>query len=349
MFVNIDVGRNFDKKILTEMTINNYYGILGNINIFNFLSSQYDIRKQLLIFDKLVINPISDINELIKPQEDIPEWITNIFKSLKEATDEGYIEQKDYLVNEEESNSKDYFQNVTDNLIYQIQADSDLRKIHEKLFVTQNICKQGKDLGFSENARLKFALAQEEYWTRFKSYYISKEKNVNTIPLIRGNDTKDIEELFNENSLNELTTKQKCISIIINNLPVLDDKIPIKEVIAYKNDESKQLDYFKLMNWVNMISKNNFSENEFKEHLCFKLKDYEDNLKLHKLKYRYSTWETKLVTSSEILENFLKLNLSKVVKSFFEINKSSIQSIMEEKNLPNSEIAYIIKSDMLNR
>ena len=85
------------------------------------------------------------------------------------------------------------------------------------------------------------------------------------------------------------------------------------------------------------------SYQEIEDKIEFLFDQYTERLKLHRLKYTSSTLEIICITTTQFLENIVKLKFSDALKVFFEVNMKKIEIIEAEKNILGRELSYIHK------
>lgn len=83
---------------------------------------------------------------------------------------------------------------------------------------------------------------------------------------------------------------------------------------------------------------------EIEEELDWLLNEFQDHMKLHKLKANTETLEMIVKIIPETLENLIKLKFSKLPEPFFALKKRQISLMEAELNAPGKEISYIIKT-----
>jgi len=79
------------------------------------------------------------------------------------------------------------------------------------------------------------------------------------------------------------------------------------------------------------------------------LQEYTAQLDLNKLKYELGYIETFVTISLEVLENVVKLNLSKAAKVLFDLSRQDISLLEAEQNLPGKELAFLHKLNNKSR
>lgn len=168
----------------------------------------------------------------------------------------------------------------------------------------------------------------------------NKDQNVYT-PIIRTN--------YYNFTTNEHFSTSTVLSILLKKFPTLTDNVELEKFFDFKNDPDTKLKLARLKDWILEISKKNYSEKEIEQKVDFLLQEYATQLEIHKLKYNLGHIETFVTASLEVLENLVKLNLSKVAKVLFDLNKQDLTLLEAEQKLPGRELAFIHKLNEKNR
>jgi hypothetical protein len=169
------------------------------------------------------------------------------------------------------------------------------------------------------------------------SHFRKSDPDTDYIPIIRGQ--------LNELYVNENDKKAQVIKVISNKMPFVDESISIQALKDFKNNEDSRRKYFALRNFINDLSRKEFSQAEMNERIEELLNDYEEDLKKHRIKYNLNAIETIVITTGYILENLIKLKFGELAKMFFTYKKEGIKLLEEELNLEGKEIAYINKAN----
>ena len=135
-----------------------------------------------------------------------------------------------------------------------------------------------------------------------------------------------------------------AVHVVLKCLPVPSELTPWEQIIEFRNDPESRGKLFALRKWMRSISKSATSYSEINEELECLLYEYERHLNVHRLKFETGVLETILVTSAEVLENLVKVNWSKAIKSLFELKTKKLALLEGEMKIPGSEIAYIAKA-----
>ncbi len=141
--------------------------------------------------------------------------------------------------------------------------------------------------------------------------------------------------------------KSDVVQIIINQLPLPDSATPWEQIIDYKNDPSTKNNILALRRWISKISSENLSSAEIDDELQWLMNEFRSHIKLHKMKTNTETLETIVKAPLEIIEDLIKLKISKIPEPFFALKKRQISLMEAELNTPGREIAYLIKTKEL--
>ena len=140
------------------------------------------------------------------------------------------------------------------------------------------------------------------------------------------------------------STKHDVKQIVINAMPIPNDSVPWDQIFEYRNDPDSASKLLALKVWMNDVARGQLSPTEVKEKLEFLLDQYQQHMKLHKMKTSIGILGTIIIASAEVLENLAKLEFSKLAKSLFAANKRRVDLMEAELTVPGKEVAYITKS-----
>jgi len=139
----------------------------------------------------------------------------------------------------------------------------------------------------------------------------------------------------------EYLRKASVLSVIINQFPITIEELSTERLIELKSDEDASLKLCRLRNWAVEVSNTKLSEKEINQKLGYLLSEYKTQLDLHKIKYDLGVIETFVTTSLEVLENIVKLNLSKAAKVFFDLKRKELTLLEAEEKFIGKEVAYM--------
>lgn len=140
------------------------------------------------------------------------------------------------------------------------------------------------------------------------------------------------------------SNKSDVAQVVINKLPLPNDETSWEQIIDYRNDPETQKHLLSLRKWISNISTKNLSSIEIEDELESLINDFQEHMKLHRMKTNLETLEVMVKAPLEILENLIKLRLSKIPEPLFALKKRQINLLEAELNAPGREISYIIKT-----
>ena len=132
-----------------------------------------------------------------------------------------------------------------------------------------------------------------------------------------------------------------CLTVVLHSLPVLQDTVSMRELLAFRDDPQTQRRRTALWTWVHNTSRKNFSAAETADCLANLLDEYTEHVRISKLRYELGVVEMVMTVGAEVLDGLLHLNPTKAVKSLFAFKKRHLD--LEEAMLkgPGREVALI--------
>jgi hypothetical protein len=83
---------------------------------------------------------------------------------------------------------------------------------------------------------------------------------------------------------------------------------------------------------------------ELEDELAFLQSEYEQHMKIHRVKAGYGSLETIVVTGAEVVENLFKLKWSSAAKALFSLSKRQVDLLEAERAAPGRHLAYIVEA-----
>ena len=138
--------------------------------------------------------------------------------------------------------------------------------------------------------------------------------------------------------------KSDVAQIVINKLPLPNNETAWEQIIDYRNDPENQKNLLSLRRWIRKISTEELSKGEIEEEIEWLMNEFQNHMKVHKLRANTETLEALVKAPLEIIENLIKLKFSKIPEPFFALKKRQINLLEAEINAPGREMSYIIKA-----
>jgi len=137
--------------------------------------------------------------------------------------------------------------------------------------------------------------------------------------------------------------KSTVAQVVISKLPLPNNETPWEQIIDYRSNSENQKNLLNLRRWIRKISAEILSPIEIEEELEWLMNEFQDHMKLHKLKANTETLEVMVKAPFEIIENLI-FKISKIPEPFFALKKRQVNLMEAELNAPGREMAYIIKT-----
>lgn len=292
-----------------------------------FLSYENNLKKHLLFFDDIIVD-----DSMFSHEESFARTFGHLYNQnevlfyniaqFKFLEDKGLIKRVDIL----KSSS---FQNKLDSL----NLGDKLLKIKNDIIEYTGPPRLGKTTLIKTFNPLSKKIEFCDVFSRIGTQ-IFKEKQEDIVPIITTIHAEKIE-------LN--TKKEKVLNVIINKFPIPLENISWEQIIDFRDDEDSRRKLLGLRSWITKIGYTNLTLNEIEQEIEYLIMEYENRMKLHKMKYEYGNVELITMGIAEILENVVRLKFSPIAKSIFDLKKRNIDVLIGETKAPGKEMAYISK------
>lgn len=315
---------------------------LKSINL-KYLIGRTNLKRDLLYFDKLIYdsNELDMANRLVGPIGKTLLGESEFKDILKfQLAELDYLMEQDLLqgYDANELEKEAYAQNIKDFTEYfderkknrLILSYNDIRSMASVMTETSNLLE-----GKSENG-------QTLYNNYFFSELVNATKGIKSTPIF---------DMFFPEKDSELGVKYNLLEVVLNKFPIIDDSVSWEELIYFKSDPDSKRKFSALRNWMIDMSKGGYSSVEASEKFNHLYAEYEHHLDKHKMKTNFGKVKTISITTSEILEDFLRIKWSKAVTTAFEIFERSSRLAEVETNAPGKEVGYVydLNQDFLKR
>jgi hypothetical protein len=178
-----------------------------------------------------------------------------------------------------------------------------------------------------------YSVAQD-HASRVIAADIAARQNVDTVPILRG--------IALNSPITSGLNVEAVLKTIVKNLPVPDEDTPWEAITDFRSDPQSRHRYLALRHWAHEVANSRMTGRELEDKLEWLISDYEQHMRIHRMKYRRGVLETVVTVAAEILENALKLRLGKLAKGIFSYKEHRIALLEAEMKAPGREIAYIV-------
>lgn len=327
---------------------------LIGIRSFNHLNID-DLKRDLLIFDKIFIVGLSEWKEVFEQQ---------LFKNTESLIEKkgliplndfviynGLIEMNNQIKNDFGNFDKYYDSKKTEEIEFR---NSNIKYLidNEKLIFDYNYLTKSQN-NLDIHSKISPVIESKLNSTKDNSLYdffmlcdLCHDLKVRILS------TQHNESKFTaipcESSIYEVegitNKKEDTFHLILNDFPILDvTNLPWEKIFEFKNDIDTYNSIWGLRNWISNISNTQKNIAEIEEEYRFLKNKYHQAIKLHKLKTSNSIFQTTIQTSAELIENIAKLKLSKISDLFFKFKENKISLMETELRTEGNQFAYLFK------
>ncbi|HKU77952.1 MAG TPA: hypothetical protein VJR02_28820 [Pyrinomonadaceae bacterium] len=134
---------------------------------------------------------------------------------------------------------------------------------------------------------------------------------------------------------------EPCLAVILKALPTPNDHTPWESIIDFRRDPDSIRTRAALLNWQNKILKDNKNPNELADEIEYLISEYEEHLKLHKIKYSQTGAELLITGAAEIIDDVVHLKFKSLAEKLFAFKQRRLALREAELSAPGKEVAYI--------
>jgi len=138
--------------------------------------------------------------------------------------------------------------------------------------------------------------------------------------------------------------KGDVLHIGLNALPIPDGSTSWEQILEYRCDPDSRSKFLALRNWMSEVARDRLTPVEVEEKLEYLMDQYQQHMKLHRMKTNVGTLETIVITAAEVFGNLLSFKWGTAAKTLFSLKKRELELLEGELTAPGNEIAYIVKA-----
>lgn len=325
---------------------------LRNINSLNNLD---EIKRELLIFDKLFIVGLFEWKEVIEK---------NLFSNHRSLLKQkGLIPLNDFViydglitmnehVNKNLGGWDNYYANTkTDNLEFRNQNLDYLLEQGKIIFDYQILTNGNRfnDIHKQINPIIESKLEGSKTPSMVEYFELCNLcHDLKTRILSTSYDESKFTAIPCDSSIYEVENitniKAETYSLILEDFSIVKvDNLPWEQIFEFKNDPETYNSIWGLRNWITNISKSNKSINEIEKEYRYLKYQYEQAIKIHKLKTSNSIFQTTIQTGAELVENIAKLRFRNLSNLSFKFKENKISLMESELKSDGNQFSYIFK------
>lgn len=140
------------------------------------------------------------------------------------------------------------------------------------------------------------------------------------------------------------SNKSSIVKIILTSLPILDESTPWEQIIEYRSDPDSQSKLLALRHWMSEVARAELTPSEVEEKLEYLIDQYQQHMRLHRIKTNVGTLETIVTTGAEFLGDLVSFKWGKAAEALFSLKRRRVALLEGELTAPGNEVAYIVKA-----
>lgn len=138
--------------------------------------------------------------------------------------------------------------------------------------------------------------------------------------------------------------KHEVVQLSLRALPVPDYSTPWEQITEYRSDPDSERKFRALRLWMSEVARAELPAAEVEEKLEHLIDEYQEHMKVHRLKTNISTLEIIVTTSSEVLGDVVSFKWGKAAQALFALKRRQVALLEGELTSPGREVAYIVKA-----
>lgn len=208
---------------------------------------------------------------------------------------------------------------VIDQVLAAIHSD----KLTDRSFTQDDLAARAADLD----------IYGIELVTRMTATYYRDKEQLHATPLLKRMSTPAF-----------ALPDERVIQIVLPEFPMPSEDTPWDDVLAFRDEAHTAWSLRSLQAWVRKAATSPLSATELQDELQSLIADFTEYMRLRKVAAEHAQISTLVVGTATLLEDLLKLRLSKIVKTLFERRQRAVTLLKEEMSAPGHEVAFIIKA-----
>ena len=139
-------------------------------------------------------------------------------------------------------------------------------------------------------------------------------------------------------------TPSDVLSVVLNSIPLPDESVSLERVVDFRSDPDSRARLVALRRWLETLSAGNATPQHCAQELEHLLHEYEDYMRLNKLKISIGTLETIITLGAQTAEDLVKFKWGNAAKALFSVSNRKIGLMEAERSAPGREIAYLVRA-----
>jgi hypothetical protein len=131
------------------------------------------------------------------------------------------------------------------------------------------------------------------------------------------------------------------VSVVLPSLPVPAEDVPVEQIIEFRSSDDVQVALRRLRLWVRAIATSGKSAADLTLELQVLLDEYEQYMRLQRMKINRGILETLVTATLEVLEHLAHAKFASAADAIFAASRRRLQLLEAEMTAPGREVAYV--------
>jgi hypothetical protein len=138
------------------------------------------------------------------------------------------------------------------------------------------------------------------------------------------------------------TAQGDVLRVVLKDIPEPSALTSLDEILEFRQEPESKEKIFAFRRWVQSMITKRVPEKEIGEELEWLTHQYEEYMRLHRLKIRRGVIEIVITTTAKIAEDLVKIRWGDLSRSLFSLSHRKLELMEAELNAPGRELAYLI-------
>lgn len=138
------------------------------------------------------------------------------------------------------------------------------------------------------------------------------------------------------------TTAGDVLRVVLKGIPEPSDVTSLEDVLQFRQQSESKEKLFAFRRWVQTMIDKRLPEREIAEELEWMIHQYEEYIRLQKLKVDRGIVEIVVTTTAEVAEDLVKIRWGTLSNRLFVLGHRKIDLMEAELKAPGREIAYVV-------
>jgi hypothetical protein len=134
------------------------------------------------------------------------------------------------------------------------------------------------------------------------------------------------------------------LRVVLNALPEPESATPLEVLRDFRRDPSARASFTRLKRWAAAIAQKPHTAPEILDEVRHLLADYEEHMRIHRMKVRKGFLETIVTAAGDLVEHTVRLRFGHAARALFAFSEARVTLLEAEQHAPGREVAYVAQA-----